>query len=248
MAMLQKNIIRLIDENFIYARALHSLGIEFMEFADQTLLEVCRQKNIDASFVLRTLDSFTGDHSSDQTNLDEYPIGLIIGYLKHSHHNFIKDRLPYIHHLISSLNLNKYRDPHIRDLHLIFPVFLEDFIKHIYEEEDTLFGHILNLEKFNHQNPRSISEVVLGINKHSLKSIYDEHCDEDEMEGLREMTRCIVNSGVDDVVIKTIVSELLAFDEELDNHAHIENEILFPKAISLENKVIAQLEKLSKLN
>ncbi|MGB3464650.1 MAG: iron-sulfur cluster repair di-iron protein [Cyclobacteriaceae bacterium] len=246
--MLQKNIIRLIDENFIYARALHYLGIEFMDFADKTLMEVCRQKQINADMVLKTFDSFLSSSPTENTDLNNYPIGLIVGYLKHSHHTFIKDRLPYIHHLISGLNIDKHCDATIKDLHLIFPVFLEDFIKHIYEEEDTLFGHILNLEKFNVDDPRSVSNVVMGINNHSLQSIYDEHCDEDEMEGLREMTDCIRESGANDIVIRTIVAELQAFDVELNNHAQIENEILFPKAISLENRVITKLESLSKLN
>lgn len=248
MLMLNKNIVQLVDENFIYARALHYLGIKFMDFADKTLIEVCRERQININTILRTLDSFTLQSNSDETDLNAYPIGLIIGYLKHSHHTFIKYRLPYIHSLIQGLQIEAHKNNDLKDLHLIFPVFLEDFIKHIYEEEDTLFGYIQNLEKFDINNQKSISEIVIGNNQHSLRSISLEHSEEDEMAGLREMTTCIMNQNIDDVVVKTIVKELFAFDEELINHAHIENDVLFPKAIALEEKVFLQLEELRKLN
>lgn len=248
MLMLNKNIVQLVDENFIYARALHYLGIRFMDFTDKTLIEVCRQRHININTVLKTLDSFTKSEETDQANLNAFPIGLIIGYLKHSHHTFIKDRLPYIRSLIDSLQIESHQNGDLKDLHLIFPVFLEDFIKHIYEEEDTLFGYILSLEKFDIQDQKSVSEVIIGSNKHSLKEISREHSEEDEMAGLREMISCIRDQENNDIVVKTIVKELLAFDEELTNHAHVENEILFPKVIALEENILSQLEDLSALN
>lgn len=248
MLMLNKNIVQLVDENFIYARALHYLGIRFMDFTDKTLIEVCRQRSININIVLKTLDSFIKNVETEQTDLNAFPIGLIVGYLKHSHHTFIKDRLPYIHSLIDSLTIDTLQNSDLKDLHLIFPVFLEDFIKHIYEEEDTLFGYIQSLEKFDIHDQKSISEVIIGSYKHSLKEISKEHSEEDEMEGLREMISCIMDQTNDDVVVKTIVKELLAFDEELDNHAHIENDILFPKVIALEEKVLSQLKDLSTQN
>ena len=246
--MLNKNIVKLVDENFIYARALHYLGIKFMDFADKTLIEVCRERQLSVNMELKTIDSFTLHTEADKTDLKAYPIGLIVGYLKHSHHTFIKDRLPYIHSLIDGLQIDSHQNSDLKDLHLIFPVFLEDFIKHIYEEEDTLFGYIQNLEKFDINRQKSISEILVGKNKLSLKDIYHEHSEEDEMEGLREMTECILNQKIDDVVVKTIVKELQSFDLELANHAYIENEVLFPKAIQLEETIFAQLQQLSKLN
>jgi len=241
MLMLNKNIYQLVDENFIYAR-------EFMDFADKSLIDVCRQRRININIVLKTLDSFVNKNESEEADLSAFPIGLIIGYLKHSHHTFIKHRLPYIHTLIKGLKIESHQNNDLKDLHLIFPVFLEDFIKHIYEEEDTLFGYIQDLEKFDINDPKSVSTIVVGKQEHSLQAISKEHIEEDEMAGLREMISCIMNQKIDDVIVKTIVRELMAFDDELINHARIENEILFPKAIGLEKSVLDKLQELSRLN
>ncbi|MEL7145876.1 MAG: iron-sulfur cluster repair di-iron protein [Bacteroidota bacterium] len=246
--MLNKNIVQLVDENFIHARALHYLGIDFMDFADKTLIDVCRRRHLNINVVLKTLDSFAQPENTSRTELESFPVSLIIGYLKHSHHTFIKHRLPYINSLISNLHPDFRDQSDLKDLHLIFPVFLEDFIKHIYEEEDTLFGYISGLAKFTPEKPKSVSEFIVNFQPHSLQEIADEHSEEDEMEGLREMVKCIMNLGLDDIVVKTITREMLAFDQELDNHAKIENEILFPKAIQLEKEVFGTLGEISKLN
>ena len=248
MLLLNKNIVQLVDENFIYARALHYLGIDFMEYGDKTLIDVCRRRNLNISVVLNTLDSFTQPDNEGKADLHSFPVGLIIGYLKHSHHSFIKHRLPYIHSLIRSLHPDFRNHSDLKDLHLIFPVFLEDFIKHIYEEEDTLFGYITNLTRFSPKKARTVSEIILDPQPHTLQEIAEEHSQEDEMAGLRDMVRCIMQQEIDDVVVRTILQEVIAFDEELDNHARIENEILFPKAIQLEQQVFDTLGKISKLN
>jgi len=248
MLILNKNIVQLVDENYIYARALNYLGIEFMDFSDKTLIEVCREKDISVNTVLKIMDTFIQQEEVGKEELANYPVSLIIGYLKHSHQVFIKNRLPYINELIQRMNLEIHQINDLHDLNLIFPVFLEDFIKHIYEEEDTLFGYIMNLEKFNEKDPKSVANIILRKEKQSIFYIANEHKDEDEMSGLREMIFCIQEHKIDDVLVKTIIRELKAFDEELSNHALIENEVLFPKAILLESEVAEALANLSRLN
>ena len=81
-----------------------------------------------------------------------------------------------------------------------------------------------------------------------MQQVALEHSEEDEMEGLREMTKCIMQHQIDDIMVKTIIKEMVAFDEELENHAKIENEILFPKAIQLEKEVFLKLDEISKSN
>ncbi len=248
MLILNKNIVQLVDENYIYARALNYLGIQFMEVSDKTLIQVCRERSINVNKVLKIMNSFLDQEGVDKEILKDYPTSLIIGYLKHSHQTFIKKRLPYINELIQKLQFDVHQNNELDDLNLIFPVFLEDFIKHIYEEEDTLFDYILDLDKFNKQSPKSVSNLILKTPFSSIIAVAEEHREEDEMKGLREMIACIRAQKIEDVLVKTIIKELQAFDEELNNHASIENDILFPKAIMLESDVAEVLANLSRLN
>ena len=124
-----------------------------------------------------------------------------------------------------------------RDLKIVFPLFVEDFIEHIYEEEDTLFHFILALEKASKGN-FSPGKLYYLLEKNSVQKFALEHeAHDDEMEGIRKITR---NYGLlpnAPLHVKVIYNELKAFEKSLMTHARIENEILFPKAMAIEGKV-----------
>ena len=60
---------------------------------------------------------------------------------------------------------------------------------------------------------------------------------DDEMEGIRKITLDYHTNASTPLHVKVIYSELIAFEKSLQTHARIENEILFPKGMVLENKV-----------
>ena len=127
-------------------------------------------------------------------------------------------------------------------------MFVEDFIHHIYEEEDTLFRYIRALERASKGNYIPTRLYYL-IEKHSVQKFAMEHdVHDDEMEGIRKITNDYeVNTGTP-LHVKVIYSELKEFERSLITHARIENEILFPKAMALENKVKQSFLEKTKLN
>lgn len=230
-----KLINQIIDENYLNASVLFFFGISFYNYSEKTLEEVCKEKGLDVNVVVKKLESITTAQPEDNLALDKYPIDLIIEYLKHTHHNFVKHKLPYVSRLISSLD-NSNLDKSLKDLKFIFPVFAEDFIKHIYEEEDTLFTYILTLnnclaKKYN------ISKIYYAMEKHSIRDYALQHSSDDEMKGIRDLTNNYTLTDPKDLHLKVIYGELKSFEYELKRHARIEDEILFPKALNLENEV-----------
>jgi regulator of cell morphogenesis and NO signaling len=128
------------------------------------------------------------------------------------------------------------KESKIEDLHLIFPYFVEDFIRHIYEEEDSLFVYLDALIKTINQD--KVDEVLLKMLQNNEVSNYFMHhsADDDMMHGVRELTNDYT-SEVKSVQLNVLYKELKAFDEACALHAKIENDILFPLAVKLEQKV-----------
>ncbi|HLZ17517.1 MAG TPA: hypothetical protein VKQ08_10780, partial [Cyclobacteriaceae bacterium] len=60
---------------------------------------------------------------------------------------------------------------------------------------------------------------------------------DDEMAGIRKMTKDYFLTPDAPLHVKVIYSELVQFEKNLQEHARIENEILFPKAMLLETEV-----------
>ncbi len=244
--MTSKAIACLVDENFVYAKVLDYFGVQFYENRNKTLSEVCKEHNLDEyrlKFLLQNIEQ----EKVPTSELKKYPARLIIEYLKHSHQLFIKDRLPYILKLINGFR-SEDASQLIHDLKFILPLFVEDFIKHIHEEEDRFFHYVETLEKIL-KDKKAPAGFYLGGNSFSIQEFALHHDDsDDEMKGIRGITHQYQLSDVHDIRLKVILQELRQFDEELTHHATIENEILFPRALTLEKRVHYFLATNSSLN
>lgn len=237
VALKDKRIVELVDQNYVHAYVLFYFGIRFYEYAEETLAEVCRQKGLRVDQVVRELESPTHPREAELP-LMSYPIDLIIEYLKHSHFLFIKHKLPYIARLVDSFKAHNDQFATVeKDLKFVFPLFVEDFIHHIYEEEDTLFTYIQTLRRAakGSGNP---SRLFYLMEKNSVQKFAIEHeGHDDEMVGIRRITKDYAVDATVPLHVRVIYNELKDFEKSLVTHARIENEILFPKAMALEHYV-----------
>lgn len=230
-------ISELVDRNYVHAYVLFYFGISFYEYSELTLDQVCKQRGLRVEQVVRELESPTHLREADLP-LVSYPIDLIIEYLKHSHFLFVKHKLPYIARLVESFRANHEDYMAVeRDLKLVFPLFVEDFIQHIYEEEDTFFRFIQMLERAS-KGKYTPTKLYFLLERNSVQKFSVDHeTHDDEMEGIRRITKDYLITAETPLHIKVLYNELKAFESSLITHARIENEILFPKAMALEAKV-----------
>lgn len=232
-----RKITELINENYVYGYVLYYLGIQFYNYSEKTLYEACRERGLNVKHVVKNLEAVHLQSEEQNIVLKKYPVDLIIEYLVHAHHNFVKKRLPYLARLIENLPPDDALNPLINDLKFVFPIFVEDFIQHIYQEEDTFFHYIKLLGKALKKDYQ-LSELYYQMEKNSIQNFAVEHdLHDDEMEGIKQI---IENFHIDEdshLLYKVTMAELENFQNELHIHSGIENEILFPKALELEKKV-----------
>ena len=229
----KRKISDIVGENYVFGAVLYYFGIEFYNYSQKTLFQACAERGLDARKVMDRLESVRKADSEEMVSLQNYPIDLIIEYLKHSHHIFVKERLPYLATLIQNLPA---REEVGEDLKIVFPLFVEDFIHHIYQEEDTLFSYVKALNGFLQGNGNP-SVVYYLMEKHSLQKYAMEHNEhDDEMKGIRQLTDDYNIPEGASLHLKVILSELKLLESELITHASVENDILFPKALMMEHQ------------
>lgn len=245
----KKKISDIVDNNYVNASVLYYFGISFYDYSEATLEQACFDMGLDVRNVVRKLEADPGQDPSDVLSLNEYPIDLIVEYLKHTHFLFIKQKLPYLAQLIEGMKVPTDELGLIaRDLQFIFPIFVEDFIHHIYEEEDTLFSYILGLNDYL-KYQRNQSSIYWKMEESSLQKFAMEHDQhDDEMRGIRNITNDYDVNVNTPLHMKVIYSELQSLEKDLKTHARIENDILFPKAMMLEKEAILKLQSKIKLN
>lgn len=231
-----KRISEIVDENYAYASVLYYFGIKFYDYDEKTLEQVCREKGLDAVQVINSLESVTEDFEEDNPALSALPVDVVLEYLKHTHFVFIKERLPYLSKLIKNLPVQNYTAI-VEDLQFIFPLFVEDLIYHIYQEEDELFSYVMSLHSAL-KAPQQTNRLYFDLEKYSIQDFAVSHdIDDDEMKGIRNITNNYSTRNIESLHLRVVYAELQHFEKELMTHARVENEILFPKALMLEKQV-----------
>lgn len=243
--MWSKSLAEIVSENYSYGAVLHQFGIDFFKYPYKTLEAICKSRHISPTMVTRELElkSLYDQKESYATHfarLAQYPVDMVIDSLRQSHRIFMRRRLPYMTELIAHTQLPDRCSPYyeiVNDLKIAFPLFAEDFIHHILEEEAEIFSHILRLDDVvYHQMP--LSKIYFAMESHSIIKFAAAHTtDDDDMTGIREMTNNYAIQEDTPFMLKVLYTELLAFEKELSEHATIENQILIPKALKLEATV-----------
>ncbi|ABG57978.1 hemerythrin domain-containing protein [Cytophaga hutchinsonii] len=231
---LHSSLQELIERDYTFARSLFYLGIPFEKRLGDALGEVLADYGISIEKFNRMVSESNAESFPGPAFFKRFKVDAIIEYLKHAHYLYIKEKIPFISKLIQEL---PDTDKRTHDLKLVFPYVIEDFIKHIYHEEDSLFYYVLKLHAAS-ISPFNESVMLEVMNKYSIHRMFAHHQeDDDEMKGIRELTNNYATEDISDIHLKLIYKELQAFEKELFIHACIENEVLFPKALELEAKV-----------
>lgn len=238
----------LVSENHVFAAVLHYFGISFFRHERNSLEEVCREFKVNPSQVVAELESWALSPDPTPEELYLHPIEVLVGYLKKKHRYFMRQELPFLSSMVSGIQAEPSYESLLSDLRLMFPLFADDFIHHIHEEEDTLFERIHFLQEIE-RNRLPLHQAVKVFNVASIIELAEEHeAHDDEMEGIRKLTaNYTLNDGAP-IAIKVLYHELQKLERELIIHAKIENDLLFPKAMELEKEVKRNLLQKIKSN
>ncbi len=244
---LKKKRILDLEENYVFASVLHHFGIDFYDYPEHNLAEVCAQKGLKPELIIASLEDVIEDDQEHLQYLMSLPVDLVIAYLRHKHFIFIKHTLPYLAKLIDSYPINNEPSV-INDIRILFPLFVEDFILHLHEEDNATFEFITKIDEAI-KGKILFSKLFFKLKKNSIKKIASQHLYQDDvMVGIRKSTNNYLQKEGSPVLLKVIYSELQSFERTLIIHSRIENKVLLPKALLLEKELCKLISKHSFLN
>jgi regulator of cell morphogenesis and NO signaling len=242
---IQKTPIKdIVSGNYVFAAVLHYFGISFFQYEQNSLKEVCEKYKLNPLQLINELEDWAKRKEPSTEDLYLHPIEVLVSYLKRKHYFFVRQELPFLSNMISGIQseIQEYKNV-LNDLSMMFPLFVEDFIHHIHEEESRLFTRIQLLHEI--ENDEFELPVALHIlEKDPVASLAEAHeIHDDEMQGIRKLTKNYFLPDNAPISIKVLYHELQNFEKELIIHAQIEDQLLFPKAVELEKEVLRKVRK-----
>lgn len=225
----------MVAKDYRKAQVFKKLGIDFCCGGKKTLDEVCNTKGIDVEKVKAELASVQTNESAAGQAFDKWDIGFLSDYIINTHHVYVKESIPFIGELANKVaRVHGDRHPEVIQVAEVFSRVAKDFSLHLMKEENILFPFIKQLAEAANSG-KKISPAPFGTlnNPTQIMEVEHEQAGEDLAE-IREVTNNYT-LPVDACTSYTILyKKLQEFENDLFTHVHLENNILFPKAIQLE--------------
>jgi regulator of cell morphogenesis and NO signaling len=182
-------------------------------------------------------------------DFEPYPIQIIVDYIQRTHIFYFEKKLPEIEQSIGLLS-DHYESHHpiLAALRNFFFHYVRDLFEHIHAEEELLLPYIRTLQEAG-KTPAHFSTFILARRDYSIDRFLNDHHDtEDELKDIRQTIRLYDPPQTNASLYRILLSQLQAFEQDLCVHAHIEEQVLIPKALAMEKELNAQLLYISPFN
>jgi regulator of cell morphogenesis and NO signaling len=232
------SVASILNENFAAARVFKYFGIDFCCGGSATLADACRIAGADIEKVCEALAA-NRDVRGGAIPFASWPTDLLVDYVLKIHHRGIRTKGPRLLADIRRVaEVHGASHPELNQLVTLFAASLDDLESHLQKEEQVLFPYSLKLFEAS-MRKESVEKVHCGTVANPIRVMHSEHSD----EGTRyKYIRNLMNgfAAPDDACAsyKLMLEELEEFMDGLFEHIHIENNILFPRFLHLEKKVV----------
>jgi regulator of cell morphogenesis and NO signaling len=230
----------IVTENYRTASIFNNYNIDFCCKGNVPFGEVCSNKNIDSEKLLnevKTILNATSDSSLDYQN---WQIDLLANHIEAKHHSYIVNKTPELNNFLNKLcSVHGKNHPELFQVREMFSASAGELAKHMKKEELILFPYVRQMVLSQQKNEK-LKTPHFGTVTNPIQMMMTEHSTEgDRFRMMEEITNNYTVPSDGCTTYKVTYSMLKEFQNDLHLHIHLENNILFPKAILMEEEVLS---------
>ena len=229
------NIGQIVAENYKAAAVFKKHGIDFCCNGNRTIERATGKKEGGPDQLIRELQEAVAEKNNGGIDFKSFPLDLLADYIEKTHHRYVEQKIgeitPFLRKIVQVHGMNH---PELMEVERLFLASAGDLSAHLKKEELMLFPYIRSLVKAQ-LSGGSKPEHVIGTAAAYIAEMEKEH----DAEGERFRTISALTDHYtppEDAcsTYRVTFSMLEEFEEDLHRHIHLENNILFPKAVRLE--------------
>lgn len=199
----------------------------------RTLTQACKELNIPAAELVNELANVTAAPDT-VTDFNHMSLGELSNYIVSTHHIYVKNEMPQtLAYLQKVASKHGGRHPEMYKITALYTALKEEMELHMQKEEMILFPRISETEKYvldkQHKPPFSLTYLQAPV---SVMEQEHDHAGE-TMSEIRKLTNNYIPPADACTTFRLSYASLEAFERDLHQHVHLENNMLFPKAIDL---------------
>lgn len=237
MPIAQPQTVAEIAANSLAAvRVFEKWGIDYCCGGKRPLAEVCRDKGVNAAAVEAELETALAGSQAPAVDWNEAPLADLAAHIVATHHAYLYRELPAIAVRLEKVYrvYNQRYGPTLVGLPEVFAALRAELESHMRKEEMVLFPAVAAYE-IAARNGQPLPPSCFGTVANPIRMMEAEHESAGQALGrIREITNDYELPGYACVTYRALMSGLAELESDLHLHIHLENNILFPRAIRLE--------------
>lgn len=216
-------------------RVFEKYGIDYCCGGRRPLAEVCDEHSLQLDEVLAAIQNAEAQKQPTGPDWNTFQLAAICDHIVRTHHDYIRAELPRLQFLAQKVVARHGNDrPELPQIEQLVQDVGNDLISHLAKEEMMLFPYITNLER----NLATCGPGSLGCGgsvRNPISVMMAEHdIAGDFLAQIRKLSNNYTPPAFACPTYRGFYQSLHEFEQDLHQHVHLENNILFPRAIELE--------------
>ncbi len=230
-------VAELVANDYRTAEIFKKHGIDFCCGGKKSIAKVCREKNISAEELEKEILTLQNQPKDAARNFNEWTLVFLVEYILNVHHTYVNKNLNLITEFAEKVaRVHGEHSPETKEIAKLWKDVAMELTMHMKKEELQLFPYIKNLERFSKEELEEFPSSHFGTVKNPIRMMEQEH---DLAGNIMKQIQLLSNNFIPpDYACNTyrvLYAKLQEFQNDLFQHIHLENNILFPKAILLED-------------
>ena len=236
--LVEKTVRELAVENLSATRVFEKLGIDYCCGGNRSLREACESAGVQFDEVLASLENAQrSTQVTEDRDWQAETLASLVEHIQSTHHTYTREEIARLVPLLEKVcSVHGKNHPELFEVRGIFLGLVQELSSHLMKEEMILFPYVRGLEEAK-ASGGPVARAPFGSVQNPVAMMEHEH--DSAGNALRAMSKATNGySAPADACVsyQTLYKALAAFEADLHRHIHLENNILFPRAVEMEKQ------------
>ncbi len=237
-SLAEKTLGQLVAHDFRKARIFKKYGLDYCCGGTATLQDACTSKGLDITNVGHDLQEADNTAGLPSLPYNAWPLDFLADFIVNTHHFYVRENLPDMRAYAEKVTKSHGKQhPELAEILQLVKEVDDELTRHLFKEEKILFPYIRALTHAA-KTGQPLQQAGFVTVQNPIRMMETEH----EIVGknlarIRELAADYLPPEGACNSFKILYSLLEQFENDLHIHVHLENNILFPKALDLERQI-----------
>jgi regulator of cell morphogenesis and NO signaling len=218
---------------------LEEAEVDYCCGGEKSLHEACMHTGVPAEEILKRLQENSNQVRPDEANWASARLADLTKHIVEAHHKYVRGTIPRVSALLTKVNgKHGANHPELAAIEKEFFGLGQEMSAHMQKEEQILFPYIERLEQAE-EGKEPLEVPFFQTVRNPVHMMMKEHDTAGEaLKAMRKLSGGYQAPAEACESYREVYRSLAEFEADMHTHVHLENNILFPRAVELEAKVL----------